>query len=189
MNRRAGLIVLGLTGALVLAGCSGSSKGTGTSAYPIGDGAVLQVPAQQRGEPVTLKGTTLDGKPLDVASLRGQTVVLNVWGSWCPPCRKEAPALVAAASDLASQKVTFVGINTRDASVAQALAYQQKYKVTYPSLVDDGGKLLLALKGAVPPNAIPTTLILDRQGRVAARFSGEITKVTLVDLVGDVGRG
>ncbi len=113
-------------------------------------------------------------------------VVLNVWGSWCPPCRKEAPALVEAAASLKSKRVAFVGINTQDPDPSQALAYERTYGVTYPSLVDDGGKLLLALQRAVPPDAIPSTLVLDPQGRVAARFSGAIPLRTLEDLVADV---
>lgn len=181
------MLALGIV--LALAGCSASSKGVGTNAYPIGNGAAMRVPVEHRGKPVALSGTTLTGSRLDVASLRGQTVVLNVWGSWCSPCRKEAPALVQAQSQLASKRVAFVGINTEDPDVSQARAFVQKYKITYPSLVDDGGRLLLALNGAVPPNAIPTTLVLDPQGRVAARFSGEITQRTLVDLVSDVMSG
>lgn len=180
------LLALSLGLSLALAGCSGSSKGVGTSGFPIGNGAAVQVPEQQRGEPVTLAGSTLAGERLDLASLRGRPVVLNVWGSWCAPCRKEAKALVGAASELASQRVAFVGINTGDTDMAQARAFEQKYGVTYPSLVDDGGRLLLALHGAAPPKAIPTTLVLDPQGRIAARFSGEITQRTLVDLVSDV---
>jgi thiol-disulfide isomerase/thioredoxin len=182
---RCAAIALGLL--LALCACT-NSDATGTSGFVSGDGAAVQVAVAKRGEPVDLKGTTLDGDTLDVASLRGRTVVLNVWGSWCAPCRKEAPALVAADKELASKNVAFVGINTRDDSSAQAKAFEQTYGITYPSLVDDGGELLIALRGAVPPKAIPSTLILDPQGRIAARFNGAISQQTLVDLVTDASK-
>jgi thiol-disulfide isomerase/thioredoxin len=185
---RAGLALA--LAAVTLSGCSDSSRGTGTSGFPIGDGVYQEVPAAQRGEPVSLSGPTLGGGTLDLASLRGHVVVLNVWGSWCGPCRKEAPELASAAAQLTGPaappgpKVAFVGINTRDRQ-PMAQAFEAKYKITYPSIVDEG-TLLLALRGAVPPNAIPTTLVLDPQGRIAARVSGPITQRTLADLVSDV---
>jgi thiol-disulfide isomerase/thioredoxin len=185
-------LVGGVCAVLMIAGgaaCSGSSgAGTGNN-FVAGDGTITLVPPARRGQPVTLSGTTLEGRPLDLATLRGRTVVLNVWGSWCPPCRKEAPDLQAASTELAPRGVDFVGINYRDTDAAQAVAFQRTFGVTYPSLVDDGGKLLLALRGAVPPAAIPTTLVIDAQGRIGARISGGTTKVTLVDLVQDVLAG
>ncbi len=178
--------VLGLAGLLVLAGCSATSKGSGTS-FVAGDGTVTTVAASSRGEPVTLSGTTLAGNQLDVATLRGEPVVLNVWGSWCAPCRKEAPGLVAAAHRLAGS-AHVVGINVRD-SDAQAKAYERTFSVTYPSLVDPDGQLLLALRGAVSPSSIPSTVVLDDRGRIAARVSGPVDTSTLVGLVQDVSSG
>jgi thiol-disulfide isomerase/thioredoxin len=116
-------------------------------------------------------------------------VVINVWGSWCPPCRKEAPELQAAAQKLGPQGVQFLGIDTSDSDRDQALAYQRTFGITYPSISDPAGDALLALRGAVAPNAIPTTLVLDQQGRVAARISAATTATTLVDVVGDVSAG
>jgi thiol-disulfide isomerase/thioredoxin len=172
-----------------LAGCSSSSApGTGTD-YVAGDGTIVLVPPAKRQTPVSLRGTTLEGAPFDLASLRGRTVVLNVWGSWCPPCRKEAPDLQAASVALKDKNVTFVGINTKEQDPAQALAFQKTFGITYPSISDDGGQVLLGLRGAVPPNAIPSTLVIDAQGRVAARISNTTTRTTLVDLVEDVRAG
>ncbi len=165
--------------ALVLTACSSAGAGRGVS-FVSGDGTVTVLSPSQRNAPVTLSGRTLSGAPLDVASMRGRPVVVNVWGSWCGPCRKEAPALEAAYQRLRGLQVGFVGLDTRD-DVAQARAYERAYHLTYPSLADDDGKSLLALHGVV--SAPPTTLVLDRQGRVAARVTGGLTTTTLVDLV------
>jgi len=180
----------GLTAAVVLgvAGCSSSGSAPSGSSFPVGDGVVTVIAPQQRREPVGMAGTTLAGERLDLASLRGRTVVLNVWGSWCAPCRQEAATLESAYRQLSGRGVAFVGVDTRD-DPAQAKAYLARYGITYPSVVDTGG-LLLSLRGSVAPNSIPSTLVIDSQGRVAARVSGPITSVrTLVGLVDDVSSG
>jgi thiol-disulfide isomerase/thioredoxin len=188
---RRGASALAAAGLVVglVAGCSGTSAGGGTTQWVQGDGTITVVPEAKRQQPVTLRGTTLEGAPLDVASFRGKVVVVNVWGSWCPPCRKEAPDLQKAFVELKPRGVEFVGIDSNDKDRAQALAFQKTFGITYPSLADDGGAALLALRGAVAPNAVPTTLVLDQQGRVAARISSATTKVTLVDVVEDVLAG
>jgi thiol-disulfide isomerase/thioredoxin len=119
-----------------------------------------------------------------LADYRGQVVVVNYWASWCGPCRGEAPALVAAHKRL--HDVTFVGLDRNDDSNANALAFVRTYGVPYPSLYDSGGKLLLAFNGAVPPTSLPSTIVLDAEGRVAAVVLGPTTATTLVDLVHDV---
>jgi thiol-disulfide isomerase/thioredoxin len=169
--------------AMAVAGCSGGSS-TGVSSSAVGGGVKTVVSLDQRKDPITLSGTTLEGKHLDLASLRGKPVVLNVWGSWCPPCRKEAPDLQAAATELGA-KASFVGIDTREDAASQGLAYQRRFKITYPSLVDQGD-LLLALRGAISSQSPPVTLVLDPQGRIAARFIGPVTRLTLVEMVHDV---
>jgi thiol-disulfide isomerase/thioredoxin len=185
MRRLTRPAVAGLV-ALVLAGCSGSgsSGGSGTS-YVAGDGTVTIVKAGERQQPVNLSGVTLDGARVDLATYRGHPVVVNVWGSWCGPCRKEAPALQQAYTQLRSSGVTFIGIDTRDDDPAQARAFESGFGITYPSIVDDGGAVLLSLRGVVAPSAVPTTLIIDEQGRVAARVSGAVDTATLVGLVHD----
>jgi len=188
--RPAAARVAGLTAAALLgvAGCSSSGSAPSGSSFPVGDGVVTMIAPQQRQEPVAMAGTTLAGERLDLASLRGRTVVLNVWGSWCPPCRQEATTLESAYQRLSGRGVAFVGVDTRD-DTAQAKAYQDRYGITYPSLVDTGG-LMLALRGAVAPSSIPSTLVIDPQGRVAARVSGPVTSTdTLVDMVDDVISG
>jgi thiol-disulfide isomerase/thioredoxin len=201
MSGRTRAAVAAAVAVLVLAGCSGSgsggaagsagsaggaaSAGSGT-AYVSGDGAVTRVPPGRRGAPVSLVGSTLEGIRLDVATLRGKPLVLNIWGSWCPPCRKEAADLQSAYQQLQT-RASFVGINTKD-STAAALAFQRRFAIGYPSVVDTGG-LLLQLRGAIGPVSYPTTLVLDGQGRIAARVSGPVTTGTVTGLVADVAAG
>jgi thiol-disulfide isomerase/thioredoxin len=164
-----------------VAGCSSSGSQT-----PDGDGVRTVVPVEQRKEPIDLSGTTLAGDRLDLASLRGKPVVLNIWGSWCAPCRKEAPELQAAATEL-DGKAAFVGIATRD-DADGAKAYERRFKITYPSFLD-GGDMLLQLRGAVASQSPPVTLVLDAKGRIAGRFVGPVTRRSLVGMVSDVTAG
>jgi thiol-disulfide isomerase/thioredoxin len=175
------IIALAVVIGLALAGCSGGS--TTGSLTTEGDGVRTVVAADKRGEPIEMSGTTLDGKQLNLAALRGKPVVLNIWGSWCPPCRKEAPSLAAAATQI-GDKASFVGIDIRDHN-DEALAYERRFEINYPSLVDKGD-LLLSLRGAAPVQSPPITLVLDQQGRIAGRFVGPVTTLTLVDMVSDV---
>ncbi|MGZ4445553.1 MAG: TlpA disulfide reductase family protein [Nocardioides sp.] len=137
---------------------------------------------------MTLAGDDLDGKPLDVASYRGKPVVVVVWGAWCTECRVEAPDVVEAARRLGSS-AQFVGIDIRDPAPAQAQAYVRSFKVPYPSVYSPDGKALLAFQGTLTPNTIPSTVVLDGQGRIAASIIGQIpSTTTLVDVVKDVAQ-
>lgn len=170
----------------LLAGCSRgaeSSAQDGTIGFPVGDGSVLVLPADKRESAPELAGITLDDEPLSTADYAGQVMVLNVWGSWCAPCRSEAPALVTAVEQLPD--VQFIGVNTRDLDPAPARAFERAFELPYPSLYDPDGSLLLGF-AQVPPNAIPSTIVIDESGRVAARMLGEITTTTLVGVVEDV---
>jgi thiol-disulfide isomerase/thioredoxin len=179
--------VLALTTAGLLGACSGSDGGV-QGGYVQGDGVVTLVAPDRRGEPVALSGSTFEGQQVDLAAMRGKPVVLNVWYATCPPCRKEAPELEAASKTLAAKGVRFLGLNTRDGDPAPVTAFQERFGVTYPSL-RGGNQALLALRGAVAPNAVPTTVVLDAQGRVAGRISGGTTAGTVVGLVEDVLAG
>ena len=184
-RRRAASAAALAVAALAVAGCSSAGDDGGADrGYVSGDSAVLPVPPDERREPVQLAGDTVDGASLDLASLRGKPVVLNVWRSDCAPCRKEAGELRAAATELGARNASFVGLNTDD-QLASAKSFERTFAVGYPSLFDPGD-LLISLRGSVPPNALPTTLVLDRQGRIAARVSGATTKRTVVGLVQDV---
>lgn len=187
MPVRPALLAIALAATALLCSCGGDSgTGGGDTRFVAGDGAITVVPAGERGEPVDLSGTTLDGDPLAVADHRGGPVVVNVWYSSCGPCRQEAPALNEAYAELHPAGVAFVGVNTVDPAPDLARAFERTFATPYPTLYDDTGALLLSLRGAVPPNAVPTTLVLDAQGRIAARVSGAVpSATTLVDLVED----
>jgi thiol-disulfide isomerase/thioredoxin len=180
------VLLLGLVG--VLAGCG--STATGDKGYISGEGVINQLPAAQRKAPGTVAGESLDGQHLSLAAERGKVVVVNVWGSWCPPCRAEADVLVAAAHELRHKGVVFLGINSRDPSAAQARAFVRRYDVPYPSIYDPSGKNLLAFRGTLGPTSIPSTVVIDPRGRVAASILGEVTsKQTLIDLAESAGKG
>jgi thiol-disulfide isomerase/thioredoxin len=182
---RAALVLL----AAVLLAVSGCSRvdSTGDKGYVAGEGVITLLPEAQRHAPGAVSGETLDGDQLSLSSYAGKVVVVNVWGAWCPPCRAEADDLAAAARELAPKGVVFVGINTRDASQDNARSFERRYDVPYPSIYDPGGRNLLAFRRTLTPNSIPSTVVIDAQGRVAASILGEVTsKTTLVDLVEDV---
>lgn len=143
---------------------------------------VLEIAQADRGNAVEVAGATLTGDQLAVASLQGNVVVLNVWGSWCAPCRSEAPGLAKLSAEFADQNVKFVGINVKD-NVGAATAFERNFGITYPSISDSSGQAQLALSETVPPQAIPSTIVLDRQGRVAARVIGEVRESTLRALI------
>ena len=174
-----------LAAVLAVSGCS--STDSGDKGYVEAQGTITKLPVGQRRTPGPVSGTTLDGRHLSLEQYAGKVVVLNVWGSWCAPCRREAPTLVAAARDLSKDGVVFLGVNTKDASADNALAFQRRYDVPYPSFFDPSGRTLLAFHRTLPPSAIPSTVVIDRQGRVAASILGEVpTTRTLVGLVQDV---
>jgi thiol-disulfide isomerase/thioredoxin len=176
--RRAALTSLAVVGGLLLSACGGSGdseagnsgSGGSQSNYVQGTGAVTSVARSDRKSAPKLSGETVEGGTVDVADYRGEVVVLNVWGSWCPPCRAEMPHLVTVADEMTSQGVQFVGINTRDTDKTPAQRFEKEYEVPYPSLYDPSGKLLLRFpRGSLNPQAIPSTLVLDREGKIAAR--------------------
>lgn len=164
-----------------------SSTDSGDKGYVDGAGVITRLPVDKRHQPGVVQGTTLEGRDLALKQYAGKVVVLNVWGSWCAPCRKEAPALAAAARELTKQGVVFIGVNTKDSSAENALAFQRTYDVPYPSFFDPSGRTLLAFRRTLPLSSIPSTVIIDKRGRVAASILGEIpSERTLVELAQDV---
>ena len=179
------VLAAGLTCLLLLTGCT-SLSGTGDQGFVTNDGSVKEVGTAARGDAISLTGRDLDGHDLDLASFRGKPVVVVVWGSWCTPCRAEAPDVVAAANQL-GDRAQFVGVNIRDASPDQAKAFVRTFDVPYPSYFSPRGEALLAFRGTLSPNSIPSFVVLDAQGRVAASIIGPLpSTTTLVDVVKDV---
>nr|WP_246283417.1 TlpA disulfide reductase family protein [Nocardioides perillae] len=172
---------------MVLAACgSPSAQSGGGPGYVTGEGVVEQTAVSDREPLPRLRGGTLDGSQFDTAEHDGSVLVVNVWGSWCPPCRAEAPGLRRVWDESRADGVQFVGLNVRDTDAA-AIAFERRYRITYPSITtEESGEALLALRTMLPPNAIPSTLVVDRDGNVAARVIGRTTYRTLRALVDDV---
>lgn len=166
--------------AALLAGCSSTSAATAgaDSGFVAGDGSLVVLPESQRQPAPDVVGTTLDGGTFRLSDHRGEVVALNVWASWCAPCRAEAPVLAKAAADYAAKGVQFVGLDTRDSDTS-ARSFLQKFGVTYPNVIDGDGRLQLLFADSLPPQAIPSTVFIDRQGRVAARALGKVSDSTL----------
>lgn len=182
-----------LTVPLAATGCSASgadeqTRSAGQEGYVGVDGNLTQIPPGERQPVPTVSGPGLDGGTVSTADYADEVLVLNVWGSWCAPCRKEAPALQAASTQTADV-AQFVGIATKDTDPAPAQAFVRAQGISYPSIYDPTGATLLSFAGTLPPSAIPSTLVVDRDGRLAARVLGPISERTLVDLVDDVAAG
>ena len=174
-----------LAGALLLAACGTDTSGrygSGDSGYVSGNGVTTEIPPADRGEPLEVTGTTYDGEEFSAAAHRGEVLVLNVWYASCPPCRKEAPDLQALHEDFQDQGVFFIGVNVRDAA-GPARAFEETYGITYPSMPDPDAKIMYSLRGQVAPNAVPSTLVIDREGRVAARISGAADPSVLREMI------
>ncbi|GAA2504306.1 TlpA disulfide reductase family protein [Streptomyces gobitricini] len=178
-----------LAAACTLTACTGGSNGTsgggGNTNFVTDTGGVETVAKGERKAPGKLAGETLEGERLDVADLKGKIVVLNVWGSWCGPCRGEAKHFAKVANDLKAKGVEFVGINTRDSSKQSALAFEKDFKVPYPSLYDPHGELVLYgfPKGTLNPQGIPSTVVLDRDGKIAARSLAALDDIRLRKMI------
>jgi thiol-disulfide isomerase/thioredoxin len=186
VSRGASGVVIAAAVALGLAGCGGGAIGQDTPQssgqnFVSGTGTTV-FKAGSRPMAPDISGRTLAGQHLSLASYRGSVVVLNFWGSWCAPCRAEAPVLAALATRLRSRGVRFVGIDIQD-EPPNAQAFMRTFQVTYPSLNDPGDELALAFRSTVPPAAIPTTLVIDRGGRIAARVLGGVTYSGLKALI------
>jgi peroxiredoxin len=165
--------------AFVLTGCSNDAladqyaKGSGKN-YIAGSG-VTEMKAADRGAPISFTGTTEDGTTVKASDYRGQVLVVNFWYAQCGPCRVEAKDLEKISTSFAGKGASFLGVNTRD-SAEDAKTFDQKFGVGYPSILDaSDGAVQLAFSGAMRPNATPTTLVIDKRGRVAARMEGPIT--------------
>ncbi|MFE9302866.1 TlpA family protein disulfide reductase [Streptomyces sp. NPDC006856] len=176
--------------ALTLAGCGngGGSGGGGQTNYVTSTDGISRIPKDERESVGTIKGKSVQGEPMDMADLRGKVVVINVWVSWCPPCRAEAPHFNKVAKETESKGVAFFGINARERNISSSKAFEEDYQMAYPSLYDPIGKSLLTgfPKGTLNPQTLPTTLVLDRDGKIAARSLSGMNEEELHALIAPV---
>jgi peroxiredoxin len=171
-----------LTGCGTGDGLSQQAKVGDNKNYIAGDGSVTEYAEVDRKPPVVLKGTLYDGTVVDSRDWAGKVIVLNFWYAACAPCRLEAPRLEALSEQFKARGVLFYGVNVRDEEPAAA-AFERTFGVTYPSMQDKDGGILLAMTQYVPPQAVPSTLVIDKQGRVAARILGLADQSILKSLI------
>lgn len=172
--------------ALTLSACGTGNETSsgGDTNFVTGNSGISTVAKGERVDAPRLDGESLDGEKLDVADYKGKVVVLNVWGSWCAPCRLESKYFTKVAKETKDQGVQFVGINTRDPERAQAISFEKDFGVTYPSFYDRAGKLLLRFpKGTLKLQSIPSTVVIDREGKLAARFVGPLDDTRLREML------
>jgi len=173
--------------ALALTGCAGGAIAQSTPAsngqsFVSGASGTTIFGSRDAPHAPAVTGTTLAGARLSLSQFHGHVVVLNFWGSWCTPCRAEAPALASLAAAFSHAGVDFVGVDIRD-TPASAEAFQRDFKITYPSLNDPGGLIALDFRSTVPPAGIPTTLVISRSGQIMARVIGEASYPGLRGLI------
>lgn len=161
---------------IALTGCSGGGLSSPEESFVSGDGTTTFIKIADRKIAPTITGLTLAGT--NYTYTKDKVAVINVWASWCSPCRAEAPTLASLANKYTD--VAFIGILTRD-NPANAEAFARRFKLPYPTIIDDS--ILIGFKGSLAANAIPTTVILDKKGNVAARISGVITVASLSQLI------
>ena len=184
----AGVVALAAASVLLLTGCASDPladqfrEGSGKN-YIAGDGTISVYAADDRGEPIEFAGETVDGDNYDSADAAGQVQVVNFWYAGCAPCRVEAPILEEVYEGADGDDVSFVGVNVRD-QAGTAASFEDDYGVTYPSILDvNEGSVQLAFAGPVPPAAVPTTIVLDQEGRVAARVLGQLEEASILDSI------
>ncbi|SNR96722.1 Thiol-disulfide isomerase or thioredoxin [Geodermatophilus pulveris] len=171
-----------LAGALLLTGCT-----SGAGAADVADGREFRfvqgtpsgevIPPAERAAAPEFGGETLDGAPFDSAELDGGIAVLNFWGSWCAPCRVESPQFQEVYAEVRDRGVRFLGVNVKDTDQL-ARAFEDSSGIEFPSLYDPRGEVALAFRD-YPANAIPSTVVLDAQGRVAAVYTGAVQQEDL----------
>ena len=177
---------LAAAAALTVAGCTtgiaASTPASNGQSFVSGSPGTTVFTSGQGPLAPAVSGPVVGGGKLALAAYRGHVVVLNFWGSWCTPCREEAPGLSALATAFASSGVRFLGIDIRD-SPPSAQAFMRDFRITYPSLNDPSDNLALNFRTTVPPAGIPTTLVISRHGRITARVIGQVTYNGLKALV------
>jgi thiol-disulfide isomerase/thioredoxin len=174
MSKR--FLLVAISSLIFLTGCGGGGTSSGQESFISGDGRITFIEKSNREAAPTLSGMTLKGVNYSYSG-KGVAVV-NVWASWCAPCRAEAPTLTALSTKYSD--VPFIGVLTRD-NPASAEAFERKFAIPYPTLIDDA--VLIGFRNTLPANAIPSTVVLDKNGLVAGRISGAITVASLTSLI------
>ncbi|GAA1716387.1 hypothetical protein GCM10009809_10610 [Isoptericola hypogeus] len=187
VRRAAATALAAVVTAGLLAACGAEDSGADVvgQGFVSGDGSVKQWDASDREDPVTVEGTTFEGDDVSSADWLGDVVVVNTWYAGCAPCRAEAPDLVDLANQREADGVRVLGINTEDEAGA-AEAFQRTFEVPYPSIEDRSGEVVAKLSGVVPLQAVPSTVVLDGEGRVAARVIGQADGSTLEAIVDEL---
>ena len=175
VSRRTLLMAAGaVVGAL--AGCSpgGHSASSGSGQYEFTEPTptATVITEDQRAPAPAFSGELLDGTLFDSSSLAADVAVINFWGSWCVPCRVETPEFQAVHADVADRGVQFLGIDVKDQR-QMAVAFVERLGVAYPSVFDPRGEVAMAFRG-FPANVVPSTILLDHDGRVAAVYTGQV---------------
>jgi len=176
--------------ALGAAACGGGATAQDTavgngSSFVSGSYGTTQYQPGSRPRAPKVTGTTLTGSRFSLSADRGSVVIMNFWGSWCTPCRAEAPVLAQLARTFSAPAVRFIGVDIRD-DPASAEAFMRNFRIGYPSLNDPNDAVALDFSGTVPPAGIPTTLVIDRSGKVAARIIGPVSYNGLKALIKQV---
>ena len=179
----AAVAVVLLAAALTVTLTTGSGAQAGVS-YLDGNPAQRVYAVGDRPLAPDFSGTSLTGSPIKLADYRGKIVVLNFWGSWCPPCRAEAPTLAVLAEQYATKGVAFLGDDVAD-TPANALDFTRSVGITYPSVNDPGYAVVLDFSRVVPVNDTPTTVVIDRTGRIAGMVLGKVSYAAMVTLLKD----
>ncbi|WP_237449910.1 TlpA family protein disulfide reductase [Nocardiopsis alba] len=182
---RARALAVSAAALLVLTGCAGGTEiqtGGEEDRFISGDGSATVFEAGDRVPVPEVGGTTFEGDELALADYEGRILVLNVWASWCGPCRAEQPVLDEVFAEYGGLGVDFLGVNIKDNETA-ALAYTENKGVEYPSLYDQPGEIPQAFRETVPPRAIPSTLVISPEGEIAARVIGPTTYGQLTGLL------
>ncbi len=156
----------------------------GNSNSASADGNMVAYPAGHRPAAPDFTATSLTGTPINFASYRGKIVVLNIWGSWCAPCRGEGQTLKYLDEEYGPQGIAFLGDDLQD-TPANALSFLRSQGITYPSVNDANGAVVQRLAIAVPVNGTPTTLVIDKTGHIAGMIDGAVTYPEMTTLLKD----
>lgn len=189
MRRTLAAAVIGVCAAMLFTGCAAQDQlaidygSGGNKNYVAGDGSIMEITPANRGAPIEFEGVTDSGATVSSADYLGEALVVNFWAGYCAPCRAEAPDLEKLNQKWSEHGAKFLGVNTYDEAVG-AQAFARNYGVTYPSVIDvHSGTVQLAFAGNVPPSALPTTIVLDDEGRVAARILGQFESASILDAI------